>query len=141
MRKIAAATGLANRMRKVCSNSTPVRPTGMVAMISSQARRSSESVVTIRRALRLGRRVRRKPRMIRAQSCRKKISSATAVATCRATMNARYGLVPLVELADSVTRCCQSPPMSAGRSTEWPRLETGNSSVTPCSRPMTMACR
>ncbi len=69
----------------------------MVAMISSQARRSSASVVTIRRALRLGRRVRRKPRMIRAQSCRKKISSATAVATCRATMNARYGLVWLVE--------------------------------------------
>ena len=36
--------------------------------------------------------------MMRAQSCRKKMISASAVATCNATMNARYGLVSLVEL-------------------------------------------
>ncbi len=64
-------------------------PTGMVAMISSQARRSSGSLTTMRRAAMLGLMVRRSPEMIRIQSLRKKISNATAVATCRATMKAR----------------------------------------------------
>jgi hypothetical protein len=85
--------------------------------------------------------VRRKPRMMRIQSARKKISSAHAVATCSATMNARYGLVSLVEVADWVTSGSQLPPMSAGTSTECPRLETGNSSLIPCSRPITAAWR
>jgi len=118
-----------------------VMPTGMVAMISSQASRSSASVVTSRRAAMLGRMVRPNPRMIRTQSDRKKTIRASAVATCRATMTARYGLVSLVEVADWVTRVSQLPPMNAGTSTECPRLETGKSSVTPCSRPITTACR
>ena len=56
-------------------------------------------------------------------------------------MMARYGLDSLVEVADWVTRVSQLPPMKAGTSTECPRLETGNSSVTPCSRPITTACK
>ena len=52
-------------------------------MISSQAMRASE--LSIRRS-----RIEvRKPRMIRAQSLRKKISKAMAVATCKPTRNAR----------------------------------------------------
>ncbi len=96
VRKMAAANGLANRVRKVCSRASPVMPTGMVAMTSSQASRSSASVVTMRRAAMLGRRVRPNPRMIRTQSDRKKTIRASAVATCRATMMARYGLDSLV---------------------------------------------
>ena len=54
VRKMAAASGLANRVRKVCSRASPVMPTGMVAMTSSQASRSSASVVTMRRAAMAG---------------------------------------------------------------------------------------
>jgi hypothetical protein len=50
-------------------------------------------------------------------------------------MKARYG--------DSGVETFRSrahePPMRAGMRTLCPRLETGNSSVTPCSAPMTMA--
>jgi hypothetical protein len=113
----------------------------MVAMTSSQASRSSASVATMRRAAMVGRRVRPNPRMIRIQSDRKKTIRASAVATCRATMIARYGLDSLVEIADWVTSVAQLPPMNASTSTECPRLETGNSSVTPCSRPITTACK
>jgi hypothetical protein len=141
VRKMAAASGLANRVRKVCSKASPVMPTGMVAMMSSQARRSSASVVTRRRAAMEGRMVRANPAMMRTQSERKKMIRATAVATCSATMTARYGLVSLVEVADWVTRASQLPPMKAGTSTECPRLDTGNSSVTPWRRPITTACR
>src|SRR5207342_180415 len=68
-------------------------------------------------------------------------SKAIAVATCRPTMNARYEDCSLLCCALSVTRCAHEPPISAGTSTEWPRLETGNSSVTPCSTPIVAACR
>jgi hypothetical protein len=37
--------------------------------------------------------------------------------------------------------CAQDPPSRPGMRMLWPRLETGNSSVTPCSNPMRMACR
>ena len=76
----------------------------------------------------------RTPPMIRTQSARKYTSSASAVATCSATTNARYG--------DSLGRLpvtTSSQPSHAGMSTEWPRLEIGNSSVTPCSTPITIA--
>ncbi len=76
--------------------------------------------------------------MTRTQSAQKKISRATAVATCNPTMKARYGDSGLDW---SVTRCCQLPPIRAGTRIEWPRLEIGNSSVTPCSKPMTTAWR
>jgi hypothetical protein len=56
--------------------------------------------------------------MILIQSVRKKISSAMAVATCRATMKARYGLCPLFCVDDCVTNVLQLPPMRAGMSTE-----------------------
>lgn len=93
VRKMAAASGLANRVRKVCSNANPVIPTGMVAMTISQASRSSAFCVTIRRAAMLGRSVRKKPRIMRTQSARKKMSSAMAVVTCSATMNAGRGFL------------------------------------------------
>ena len=48
VRKSAAASGLANRTRKVCSRASPTTPTGMVAMTMSQASRWSG--VWIRRA-------------------------------------------------------------------------------------------
>ena len=42
---------------------------------------------------------------------------------------------------DWVTSVCQLPPSHAGISTEWPRLDTGNSSVTPWMSAITNACR
>jgi len=61
----------------------------MVAITSSHAGRSPSSRTTRRRAAMLGHKLVRKPRTILTHSDRKKISSATAVATCRATINAR----------------------------------------------------
>jgi hypothetical protein len=139
VRKIAAASGLANRVRKVCSSSSPVMPTGIVPITSSQASRSSLSRATIRRSLSVGPRVRNQAEMMRTQSLRKKINNATAVPTCSATMNERYGLASLSAVEDWVTSCSQLPPNRAGTSTEWPRLEIGNSSVTPCNSPSTAA--
>ena len=98
VRKIAAASGLANRVRKACSNSSPVIPTGIVPMMSSQASRSSASRATMRRAAKEGRTVRAKPADDADPVGRKKMIRASAVATCNATMNARYGLVSLAEL-------------------------------------------
>ncbi len=60
-----------------------------------------------------------------------------AVATCSPTMNARYGDSGLATLRS----VAQLPPIRAGISTLWPRLETGNSSVTPWIRPTTEASR
>jgi FAD binding domain-containing protein len=40
---------------------------------------------------------------------------------------------------DTLRSCAQEPPTRAGISTLWPRLETGNISVTPWIRPITMA--
>ena len=50
------------------------------------------------------------------------------------------GLV-LLAWEDWVTMVCQLPPIHAGIKTEWPRLETGNSSVTPWMSAITNACR
>src|SRR6476620_5856220 len=61
--------------------------------------------------------------------------SATAVATCRPTINARYG-----DSGELTFRsACHEPPMTAGISTLCPRLDTGNSSVIPCTAPITPA--
>src|SRR6516162_3962053 len=60
---------------------------------------------------------------------------AVAVATCSPTMNARYGDSAL----ETSRSCAQLPPMIAGISTAWPRLDIGKSSVIPCSSPMTPA--
>jgi hypothetical protein len=104
-------------------------PTGMVAMMIIQASRSS--VVDIRRY----RTDVTNPRTMRTQSRQKKTSRAAAVATCSPTMNARYG----DSGAETLRSRAQRPPSTAGSRTLWPRLETGNSSVTPCSAPITMA--
>ena len=74
---------------------------------------------------------------MRAQSLRKNTTSATAVATCTATRNDRYG----ESLADMFRFAAQLPPNRAGMRILCPRLETGKSSVTPCYRPITMAWR
>ena len=90
--RIAAASGLANKTRKVCSSATPTRPTGMVAKMIIQASRSSLSATASRgrRCCRVSRtlagRLRKKPRMILTQSARKNHISARAVAQCSATM-------------------------------------------------------
>ena len=51
-------------------------------------------------------------------------------------MKARNG-VPESE-SPSVTRVSHEPPSHAGSRTEWPRLEIGNSSVTPWRAPRTI---
>ena len=107
-------------------------PAGIVATMISQAIFSG-TVCTLRWRTELT-----KPPMIRTQSRQKNISSASAVATCRPTMNARYG----DSLACSwLTKRCHEPPIRAGTSTEWPRLDTGKSSVTPCRTPIVIACK
>src|SRR5690348_4485773 len=60
---------------------------------------------------------------------------AVAVATCSPTIYARYG----DSAVDTSRSCAHCPPMIAGISTAWPRLDTGNSSVIPCRSPMTPA--
>src|SRR5947209_8971801 len=56
--------------------------------------------------------------------------SASAVPRCSTTTNARNASEP-----SSTFQCG-----SAGMSTVWPRLLTGNSSLTPCSTARIMAC-
>ncbi len=72
VRKMEAASGLANWVRNLCSRARPTMPAGIVAMPSSHARRSS-GVSILRRT-----RLRKKPRMMRTQSLRKKMNRATA---------------------------------------------------------------
>ncbi len=50
-------------------------------------------------------------------------------------MNARYG----DSGADTLRSLAQLPPISAGIRTLWPRLDTGNNSVTPWNSPTTIA--
>ena len=57
---------------------------------------------------------------------------AVAVATCSPTMNARYG----DSAVDTFRSCAHEPPMIAGMSTAWPRLEIGKSSVMPWRSPI-----
>ncbi len=59
---------------------------------------------------------------------------AIAVATCMPTMKARYGDSGL----ETLRSCAQLPPTSAGIRTLCPRLDSGNSSVTPWMRPTTI---
>src|ERR1700709_1198530 len=56
---------------------------------------------------------------------------AMAVATCRPTMNARYGEPG----ADTSRSRAQEPPITAGNRMEWPRLDTGTNSATPSIAP------
>ena len=128
-RKMLVGIGFDRIVRNVCSSSRPVIPTGMVASTRCQASRSS-AVRTFRSRTEVP-----SPRTMRTQSRQKKMIRASAVATCSPTMNARYG-----DSAEFTLRSRpQEPPINAGSSTLWPRLETGKSSVTPCRRPMTAA--
>jgi len=90
----------------------------MVLKISSQASFSYGVLIRFR-WIELTR-----PWNTRTQSSRKNSSSASAVATCRATISARYGEFALVMLRSEA----QEPPMN-----------TGNSSVTPWTRPSSTA--
>jgi len=128
-RKTAVSSGLANTLMNTFCSNNPTMPTGMVARMIIHASRSS-GVETER-----VRREEMKPRTIRSQSRQKYAIIATAVATCRPTTNARYGEFG----ADTLSAFAQFPPISAGSSTLCPRLETGNSSVTPWTRPVTTA--
>src|SRR5438132_2683785 len=64
------------------------------------------------------------------------MSRAVAVATCRPTRNARKNDSGRAWTLDRL-----SQPTTVGRTTAWPRLEIGNSSVMPWVRPITSACR
>ncbi len=77
----------------------------------------------------------KKALMIRSQSRQKYRIMAAAVATCSPTMYARYGDSAL----DTFRSCAHWPPITAGMSTAWPRLETGKSSVIPWRSPTTPA--
>lgn len=101
----------------------------MVDRISRHARRSAE-VLTRRFLIDVI-----NPPITATQSRQKNTSSATAVATCTATRNARYGDFSAVMLKS----WAHWPPTRAGTRIEWPRLDTGNSSVTPWKAPTTIA--
>ena len=45
VRNAAAANGLANNVRNGCSKASPISPTGMVAAISSHARRCEDVAI------------------------------------------------------------------------------------------------
>ncbi len=97
-------------------------------MMISHARRSV-GVVIERRAS-----VRKNARMIATHSWRKYTSRPIALPTCSITTNASQ--------KDSGRDCALTSafqPNSVGNSTVCPRLEIGNSSVTPCSSPSTTA--
>jgi hypothetical protein len=128
-RKIAVSSGLANTLTNTFCSSAPTRPTGIVAKMIIQASRSS-GVETER-----VRSDEKKPLTMRSQSRQKYAIIAIAVATCNPTTNARYG----ESFADTLSAFAQFPPISAGNSTLCPRLETGKSSVTPWTRPVTIA--
>ena len=128
-RNTAVSSGLANTLTNTFCSSAPTMPTGIVARMIIQASRSL--AVEIERV----RSDEKKPRTMRSQSRQKYAIIATAVATCSPTTNARYGEF----LADTLSALAQFPPISAGSSTLCPRLETGNSSVTPWIRPVTIA--
>ena len=68
--------------------------------------------------------------MIPAQSRQYRIKSAPAVPRWR---RVRKG-------TNEGSDCRYDQWRSAGRITAWPREETGNSSVAPCSSPMKIAC-
>ena len=88
-RNALAATGLARAVLNTCSRATPVMPTGIVAITISHARRSSWPLAVKRRSETLLPTLRKNPVTMRIQSARKNHSSASAVATCSATRNAR----------------------------------------------------
>ena len=133
------SSGLLNTVRNVCSSNSPAMPTGIVARMIIQASFWSVSCSSHRRVPGAGAMAcqteAKKARMIRTQSRQKKRIMAAAVATCSPTMYARYGDSAL----ETSRSCAHCPPMSAGISTAWPRLDTGKSSVIPCSRPTTPA--
>ena len=83
MRKIAAASGLANSTRNGCSRTSPARPTGIVATTISQA--SFWSADRISRWAMLV----KNPRMTRTQALAYTPSRTIAVARCRPTTKAR----------------------------------------------------
>ncbi len=130
-RNTAVSSGLAiNFVTSFCSAS-PTMPTGIVPRMIIQASRWSG--VAIRRWPM----EEKNPRTIRSQSRQKYAIIAIAVATCNPTMKARYG-EPGVE---TFSVLAQLPPISAGIRTLCPRLETGKSSVTPWTSPVTTAWR
>ena len=138
-RNSAVSIGLLKYTRKSCSSASPAMPTGMVARMIIQASVWSVSCGAQRLVPGAGRITcaieAKKPLMMRSQSRQKKMIMAIAVATCIPTMNARYG----DSGADTLRSCAQLPPISAGISTLCPRLDTGNSSVTPWISPTTIA--
>ena len=126
IRKNAADCAEANALRSLCSSSSPRMPAGIVPTTNSQPSLASVSSGAISRL----RRLRPKPRTMRTQSRQKNPSSTSAVARCVATRK--------VMKYESFWWMFQ--PSSLGRITLWPRLEIGNSSLKPCSRPSTIAC-
>ena len=141
-RKMLAATGLAKTVRKTCSSARPVMPTGIVARTISQARRSSES-----------RTLNRRSRMLRGDAAEEPADDAHPVGAEEPQQRERGGAVQGDDVGEVEGRlavglrglgdqrlpaCRRSRP---GTSTECPRLETGNSSVTPWTSAMTMAWR
>ena len=138
-RKIEVRIGLLKYTRNRCSSASPASPTGIVARMIIQASLWSVSCGSNRLVPVAGARTCRteakKALTIRSQSRQKKMIMAAAVATCSPTMYARYGDSAL----DTFRSFAHWPPITAGMSTAWPRLETGKSSVIPWRSPTTPA--
>ena len=117
IRKIAAIVGEANSLRSGLSSVSPRIPAGIVADDEQPA----EPGVGVVGAISRSRSERPRPLTIRTQSRQKKPSSTSAVARCTATRNVRKNL----------SFWWMSQPNTRGSTTAWPRLEIGNSSVTP----------
>ena len=130
-RNVEVRSGLLKTVRNVCSSASPAMPTGIVARMIIQASLWSVPCSSHRRVPGAGATKcqieAKKARMIRTQSRQKKMIMAAAVATCSPTMYARYG----DSAAETLRSCAHCPPMIAGMSTAWPRLDTGNNSVMP----------
>ena len=123
-RKPATTSGLANRLRRECSNRPPTITAGMVATtISTSTRRLSATWCGVPDKPST-------PRAIASQSRQKNPSSAKAVPTCSMTRNGRNSGAPWSMLQRN----------TAGTTTAWPRLLTGNNSVAPWMTAISKAC-
>ena len=129
VRNAAAANGLANTTRSSCSNNDAddARPGSSRRSAAVPRRAAGDTIAPLARA---AREVADDLEPVAAGSRR------TARARCR--RGARRGTRGRSSRSDcAFTRSVQ--PSNAAMSTECPRLDTGNSSVTPWNRPMTIA--
>ena len=132
VKKILAASGSEKRTWNSLSKAIPRTPTGIVANKINQI--ILDSGFSIERNFKLAKNAR-----INCSHLFQKISnSVIALAACKAMIINKYGDSPAVVF---VRNDFHSPPIHAGTSIEWPKLEIGNNSVIPCKNPVNIACQ